>query len=209
MLPYSPVSASIKSLFMKEGLMAIFLVSLRQSHDMQGQTRRKWSNTFFVDAPNAAAAAAWGVALWQGYLREAVRERVWCYEVYATSLQEGDDSYAVQGVPEAQQRGTLPAGSGEPYGREYCVSVTIPAEEGRPSRKFWRPGLTEGDITNGETISLNLVNTIEYVFNSALSEVSAVDPDGQALTGPVRARLSLRRLGRESAENLPAPPPLG
>lgn len=189
--------------------MAIYIVSLQQSHDMPAQTRRKWSNVFHVDAPNAAAAAAWGVGLWTGYLRDAVRERVWCYEVYATSQVSGDDDYIVQGVQEAQQRGTLPAGSGEPYGREYCIAVTIPAAQGRPSRKFWRPGLTEGDITNGETISLSLVNTIEYVFNGALENVDAVDPDGQALVGPVRARLSLRRLGRESAENLPAPPPLG
>ena len=189
--------------------MALYHVSLRQSHDLANTTRRKWSNSFFVEAPSAAAAAAWGVGLWEGYLRQAVRERVWCYEVYATSVIEGDDDYIVQGVPPGSQRGQLPAGSGEPYGKEYCVSVTIPAVAGRPSRKFWRPGLTEGDITNGENLSLGLVNTIESVFNSALGAVAMLDPDGQTLVGPVRARLSIRRLGRESGENLPAPPPLG
>lgn len=189
--------------------MAIYSVSLRQSHDFSSQSRRKWSNVFFVDAANAAAAAAWGVALWQEYLRQAVRAPVWCYEVYATSLQQGDDDYFVQGVPPGSQRGTMAGGTGEIYGREYCVAVTIPAAQGRPSRKFWRPGLTEGDITNGEHLNQAVVDTIESVFNDALGIVEAVDPDGQQLQPPVRARLSLRRLGRESAENLPAPPPQG
>lgn len=186
--------------------MAIYSVQLRQSHDVPGITRRKWSNVVFFDAPNANAAAAAGVGLWQAYLRNAVRVSVFCYEVYATSLLSGDDDYTVQTVPNADQRGTIAVGAGEPYDPTVCVSVTIRASAGRPSRKFWRPGLWEGDVQSGQAISPALVALVEAAWNNALGAVAMVDPDGQALSAPVVARYSRRQLGRESAENLPAPP---
>lgn len=189
--------------------MALYQTALRMSHDMAGTTRRKWSNVFFFDAPNAEAAAAAGIGLWSGYLRAAAAFDIFCYEVYATSLAALDEDYAVQTMTVGLERGQLPLGAGEPYDFTVCASVTIRASSGRPSRKFWRPGFREGDIVGGQTINSSLVTAIEAAFNDALLNTPLVDPDGQALQAPVVVRYSRRKLGRESAENLPSPPAVG
>lgn len=189
--------------------MALYSVSLRQSWDPAGITRRKWSNVFFVDAPSSVAAAAAGVGLWTGFLRNASRSVVFCYEVYATSVQTLDDDYTVQTVPEAQQRGALPNGTGEFYAPRNCISVTIRATAGRPSRKFWRPGLFENDVVAGQAVGVQVTQPIEDAFNAALGGGSWLDPDGQVLLSDVVTRFTSRSFGRESTENLPTPPPQG
>ncbi len=186
--------------------MAIYSIALRQSWDISGINRRKWSNVFFADAANPAAAAALGVGLWVNYLRTAVRQAVFCYEVYATSIAVGDELYAVQTVPEASQRGTLTNGSGEPYEPKSCVSVRILASQGRPSRKFWRPGLWEGDVVAGQTVNPTVTSAIESAFNDMLVNELLVDPDGQLLSSGVVTRYTTREFGRESTEGLPTVP---
>lgn len=189
--------------------MALFSIAIKQSWDTAGITRRKWSNVFFADAPNADAAAALGVNLWTTYLRGAARTTVFAYEVYATSLLQGDDVYKIQSVPAAQSRGTLAIPSGEAYAPKNCLSITIPASQGRPSRKYWRPGLWESDVVAGQAVNSTLVQAVESAFNSMLVTELLVDPDGQPLTGQVVARFTSRAFGRESAENVPLPPPQG
>lgn len=189
--------------------MALYSVSIRQSWDIPGINRRKWSNVVFIDAPNADAAAAAGIGLWEVHLRNAARTNVFCYEVYATSVTQGDDDYAVQVTPEAFSRGTLPIGNGEPYAPKNCLSVTLRAVAGRPSRKFWRPGLWEGDVVAGQAVGAALVAAVETAWSGVLAENIVRDPDNQALIGAPLVRFTSRAFGRESAENLPSPPPAG
>lgn len=191
--------------------MTLYHTSLRLSWDIVGITRRKWSNSFYVEAANSAAAAAVVVGLWVNALRGGARERVFAYEVYATDLLEGTTDYTVQAVPEGSQRGTLVTGVGEAYEPKTCVSVTIPVAASRPSRKFWRPGLYEGDVIAGQTLDTALVSSVQTAWGEALFLGEGVlrDPDGQAWGTSAVYRLSSRRFGRESAENLPVPPPLG
>lgn len=188
--------------------MPLYSVSLRQSWDITQAPRRKWSNTFFFDAPNATAAAAAGVGLWTGFLRNAARSIVFCYEVYATSVLEGDDDYFVQPMTAGLERGTLTPPAGEEYDPVVCASVTIRASSGRPSRKYWRPGLREADVVQGTTLVPAVVAAVEAAFNDALANVPLVDPDGQTLIAPVVVRYSRRKFGRESTENLPSVPVL-
>lgn len=188
--------------------MAIFSVNLRQSWDQNQGVQRKWSNVFFFEAPSSVAAAAAGVGLWTGFLRNAVRTSVFCYEVYATSLLEGDDEYTVQTMTPGLERGTLVVPTGEAYDPTVCIAVTIRASSGRPSRKYWRPGLKESDVVAGSSIVPALVAQVEAAFNAALDATPLVDPDGQALSSPVLARYSRRKFGRESVEGVPAVPTL-
>jgi hypothetical protein len=189
--------------------MPLYSVSLRQSWDIVGTNRRKWSNVFFKEAPNATAAAAWGVGAWVADLRNASRTACFCYEVYATSVTEGDDDYAVQTVPQGSSRGSIGTPGTDAYFAPVCISVTIQAESGRPSRKFWRPGLFEGDISGGQTVVPTLIQAIEGAFSFFVENAVPADPDGQILQGGVVARLTRRNFGRESTENLPQPPPQG
>lgn len=188
-----------------------FRVSLRLATDQPGQPFRKWSNTFYVEAANPVAAAAAGVGAWTGFLRGAARERVYCYQVYATDLLANTDNYQVQNVDQAFQRGSLATPGTEPYQPKTCLSVTIPVDQSRPSRKFWRPGLYEGDVSNGVTINSTLADTIADAFNNLIanSEGLWLDPDRQQWLAPVQLRLTTREFGREATADVPIPPPLG
>lgn len=194
--------------------MALYKSSLRMANDVTWAKRVKWSNTFFISAPNAPSAAAIIAGAWQSALRNAVRNTVFAYEAYATSVLEGDEDYSVVPIPAANSRGFLPvpAGAGQQYAPNICVAVSMRTlGGGRPSRKFWRPGLYEGDVDNGINVNADLVNAIETSFASFIENAGEflVDPDGQEFEQIVIARLSNRKLGREASENLPAPPPVG
>lgn len=192
--------------------MPLYVTSLRKSWDIPGITRRKWSNTFYVNAPSAAAAAAALVTAWNTTLRAAATDRVFAYEVYATDLVEGTTDYALQAIAPGSQRGQIPyQTSAEPYDPIVCASVTIPVPGSRPSRKYWRPGLNETDVIGGQALAPALVEAIRTAFNDLIGEFDAIwyDVDGQEWQTPVTVRYTRRRLGRESAENLPSPPPFG
>jgi hypothetical protein len=191
--------------------MALYKVALRKAHDVTWPQRRKWSTTFYVSAESAVSAATTIVNAWDDHLKGATRNNVFAYEVYATSVTEGDADYNIQTVPAGIQRGTAGAGSGELYRPDVCVSVTIPVAGSRPSRKFWRWGLTEGDISNGVALGGGIPEAIAGAFNAMLTELSGVlvDPDGQALQSGVVLRLTRRSFGRLAGLNLPEPPAVG
>lgn len=188
-----------------------FRASLRLASDLPGQPPRKWSNTFYCEAPNAAAACALIVAGWVNYLAATCRERVYAYQVYATDLLPGTDSFFVQNIPSGQQRGTLPALSSDPYLPKACVSITIPVGASRPSRKFWRPGLYEGDVINGVSINTTLADFIYEGWNDFIvnAEGALLDPDRQPWEANPQLRLTTREFGREATADVPIPPPLG
>jgi hypothetical protein len=191
--------------------MALYKVALRKAHDVTWPQRRKWSTTFYVSAESAVSAATTIVNAWDDHLKGATRNNVFAYEVYATSVTEGDADYNIQTVPAGIQRGTAGAGSGELYRPDVCVSVTIPVAGSRPSRKFWRWGLTEGDISNGVALGGGIPEAIAGAFNAMLTELAGVlvDPDGQALQSGVVLRLTRRSFGRLAGLNLPEPPAVG
>jgi hypothetical protein len=192
--------------------MALYRTSLRMAHDNSWLDRRKWSNTFFLEAANATAAAAALAVAWEGALKGAARNTVFAYEAYATDLGASTDDYAVVAIPSGQQRGTLaPPADSEIYLPKVCFAVTLAASAGRPSRKFWRPGLYEGDVFQGRQIEGGLLTAVTGAFVAFVALVGANlrDPDGQALSGVSRIRLTTRSFGRTASVDLPDPPAVG
>lgn len=193
--------------------MAHFLAYLRQAWDIPGATARRWSNVFHLNSTDLAAATADAQALWINYLRAAARERVYCYETYVTSFAALDEVFNVTAVPEGSQRGSLvtPSTGADPYLSKACVAVTLNVSGSRPSRKFWRPGIYEGDITNGQSVGATLAAAIQGAFDNAIADLGAnlTDPQGAPFTGVGRLRLTTREFGRESTADVPLPPPFG
>jgi hypothetical protein len=191
--------------------MPLFICSLRQAHDAAWPQRRKWSNTFWVNGSSPLDSAALVAAIWQTDLRAASHQSVFAYEVYAHDNTPGTDSFATVGIPESFQRGTIAdAGSGERYLTKACVRVPMRTLVGRPSFKFWRPGLHEGEVVAGTTIISSLSDLIIAAFSGAVetAEGQLVDPDGQTFTAIGNVRLTTREFGRYAGNDLPEAPPL-
>lgn len=192
--------------------MARYATYLRMASDIVGQPARKWSNVFFMEAVSPLAAAFFTASAWAENLRTCCRERVYAYEVYATDLTPGTDAFSVVGISPGEQRGLLTTPIGEePYMPKTCLAVTLGVSGGRPSRKFWRPGIYEGDIVNGVGVNPALVTLINTAFTNMIDSLGSVfvDPDGQNVFSVSRIRLTTREFGRESQTDVPLPPPLG
>lgn len=190
--------------------MAIYSVSFRQARERSGVVLYKWSNVFYLDTPSAIAAAAAGVGAWISTLRLAVRQDVFCYEVYATDFVEATQDFATQAVPEGQQRGTLAEVAGEVYWPDIALNVEMLVPGQRPDRKYWRPGLAESDFVNGVYANPSLTGDIEDAFNALISAASSLgDRQGNSFTSASVSRAGVRRLGRLSRFDLPTPPAEG
>lgn len=86
------------------------------------------------------------------------------------------------------------------------VRVDFSAGLGRPSRKYYRAILDEGNQTNG-TLITELRNTIEGELLNLLENIALVDPQGSPLSNPqVAARVQMRQLRRGSRRR--ATPPI-
>lgn len=193
--------------------MTLYKVSLRKAFDSSINPRRKWSTTFLVNTQTAIGAATVLVDGWRNFLSAACRANVYAYQAYATSVLAGDEDYAIVNVPLGDQRGQIPRPNDDPYKPTVCIAVEInTVGGGRPSRKFWRPGLFEGDITQGSSLVGNIDGIVRVQFGDFFDNYTGVlvDPDGQSfIAGAPITRLSDRRFGKESSNNLPNVPPQG
>lgn len=192
--------------------MPLYKTALRMASDVTWPSRRKWSTTFWINAANAAAAAAAVAASYITTLRAALDETIFAYEVYATSAVAGDEDYTVVSIAPGDQRGLVAAsGRGELYLAKAVIAVEMRAAAGRPSRKFWRFGLREGDVTNGAEASGPVYTLVGTAFASFITEVGAalVDPDNTPIVDVGKLRLTTREFGRTAGADVPAAPPVG
>lgn len=189
--------------------MALYKLAWRFAHDVTWPNRRKWSTTAYVDAPSAVAAAAAGVVGWTQLLRGGVNNTIFCYQVYATDLSPDTDNYVVQEIPDGSRRGTRNPADGEKYLTKAVATVEVLVAGSRPSRKFWRVGLTEGEVTNGTTLSPAVVSAVTAAFQNLVGEETFCDPDGQLYTGVGRITLGTREFGRTAGADVPEPPAVG
>lgn len=190
--------------------MPLYRAALRLATDMPGQPARKWSTTFYLNTVTAFVAANLVRVGWNQQLSFAARDRVYAYEVYATDLTEGTTDYVVLPIEPGDQRGQIPTPSSDPYLPKSCIAVELLVVGSRPSRKFWRPGLTEADIASGVTVDPALITTVRTQFEAFLMATDALrDPDDQTMFGVGSLRLTTREFGREATNLVPAPPPFG
>lgn len=191
--------------------MALYRTSLRMAHDVTFSQRRKWSNTFYVEAPNATAAAAAVAVGWESALRGGVRANIFAYEVYATDLLPGTEDYDVVTIPSGLARGTIGLQASQNYLLKACLGVVLRVSGSRPSRKFWRCGLNELDVVDGVSVGGTIIDLVENAFGEFLVEMGGAlrDPDGQPFEDVGRIYLTTREFGRTAGYDVPEAPPVG
>lgn len=189
-----------------------YRTALRMAHDLTFPQRRKWSTTFFIEAASALEAADLVRAAWVAQLRPGAATSVFAYEVYATDLLPATSDYAVVPVAPGSQRGTFnQLGGVQKYLLKACIAVTLPVTGSRPSRKFWRFGLNEDDVVDGVSLGSVVTTNVANAWTAFVGALGAalVDPQGQAITGVSRLRLTTREFGRTAGADVPEPPPVG
>jgi hypothetical protein len=188
--------------------MPLFRVTPRKAINDAGG-RAKWSNLYYINASSVNEAAAIGVNVWVYGERLFHRSRVFCYEVYATSLVPADNVFTTSAVPEGLQRGGI-VGAGDQLPLFNVLRVDLPVlAGGRPSRKFYRPTLEEGDQINGALTNAPLLAAIAAGMAVIQSTPEVRDESGNFFSGHVIKGITSRRLGRDSSANVPSAPPQG
>lgn len=185
--------------------MPLFRVQLRMAINRPdlGQVY-KWSNLYFGEVADAADGVAKGVSWWS-VLRSCHNENAFCYAVYASDLVPATTNYLIGSVPEELQLGTL-TGSGGFLPPFNVARVDLAVASSRPSRKFLRVPLQEGDITLGQLTGA-IVDAIDDTFTDLLALTDApVDESGNAFVGALTLGVTSRRLGKFAFTAVPSPP---
>ena len=188
--------------------MTLFRTELRFATDPAGTPYRKWRTTFYIDTSSTEAAASALGDSWINTLRSCVRDRVYAYQVYATDLDPESAIYSLIPIDPAFQRGDLSTTT-DMYNFDICLAVAISVPASRPSRKFWRPGLMESDMTNGIFTNTALADLTTDAFNTIIEEGIYRDIDGDFWQAVLTIKQSNREMGRLAAFDVPAGPPLG
>lgn len=186
--------------------MALFLVELRKATQLYGG--RKWSNRYFMEAPDSTTALADGLTLWQQVESEFHYDDCYCYEIYCN--QQGDTPFSIgftAAVPGVDAYGVLVSATAGQKAPTFVVArVDFPVAASRPSRKFYRAPLRETDF-DGDTIGGNYVTALTTGLNNLDNFENIKDVDGQNwLTTYVIRGITSRRMGKTSAVDVPSPP---
>lgn len=185
--------------------MGLYKVLLRKAVNDAGGAF-KWSNSYYVETLSSLTAAATGIQIWQEAESLFHRGRVFCYEVYASSVLSGDTDYHIEAVAPGDQPGLF-AGAGDQLPLFNVVRVDLnTAAGGRPSRKFYRPTLEEGDQTNGIITNAALVTAIQNAM-VLLEGIGGVrDESGNSFSSATIKGITSRRLGKFAAVAVPPAP---
>jgi len=186
--------------------MPLFKVSVRKAVNDAGGAF-KWSNSYYVQTDTPGAAAVLGRAIWVNAEAVFHRSRVFCYEVYATTVAPGDNSYVILPTPEADQPGQI-AGAGDQLPLFNVIRVDLPTVlPGRPSRKFYRPTLEEGDQTNGILTNATLLAALNAGLTYLWEEIPELaDESNNLFNGYTIRGITSRRLGKFASVAVPPAP---
>ena len=155
-----------------------------------------WTNVYLLNADVLGTAVTFGGSVAtaeRGFHSDLVsftRYRV-------SSVAQGDGIYSIVPIGQNGQRsgvGVLPLFN--------TLRMDMTAQTGRPSRKFYRGVLGEGDI-NGEAVDttpfVQGANDIAALFASTEDPFGLVDPQSQLFTGIVIHRfVQMRQLRRST-----------
>jgi hypothetical protein len=185
--------------------MPLFRATLRKACDAPNIPREGWSNIYYIQAADLAAAANEAEQLWHDYERTFHSIYAYCYEAYVSDLVPNTSVYTTVGIAPGFQRGVR-NGGGEVMALWNAVRVDLTTPSGRPSRKFYHLPLSEGDVA-GMRLSTEVVAAIVDAFTDVFAEVPLRDESGQVFTGFILKGLTSKRLGRHAGSGVPAPPP--
>ena len=188
--------------------MALYLVQNRiATQDFGG---RKWSNRYFVDALTEPQAHEYALEIWRA-VKAIHNINTYCYETYANRV--GDAPFtvgSVVGVPVIDAYGTLTnTGRGELLPSSNVIRIDFPVVGSRPSRKFFRPCLREGDTVGDSITGADLLlglTDLKADFR-LLTFIRDVDGESWITSSDAIVRgVTSRRFGREAALAVPPAP---
>lgn len=188
--------------------MPLYKVALRKA--IGAPFTRKWSNTYYVDRVDLAAAAEAALLLWTEGERLFHSEGVYCYERYINLVGDPPGSPGnVFGMGSGIQRGALTGWNpAQALPLFNVVRVDFGVLGSRPSRKFYRLGLQETSIENGQLLAAYNTLITDTCGNMAAASYT-VDVDGESWVSAVVKGITSRRLGRDSAVDVPVGPAFG
>ncbi len=167
---------------------------------------QEWTNTYVVDAPTLQAARDIGVQIAAIEL-DVHQTYVEHRRLRTSSRVVGDDEYIITALI---GNGTYST-SGDAMPLFNVVRVDFNADSGRPSRKYLRGVLGEGDI-NFNALGATVIARAQAYANALVALDGYVDVDGQQLiSAVVSSTVGMRQLRRGSKRRvLPTipPPPL-
>lgn len=188
--------------------MPLYLAQVRIATQELGG--RKWSNRYYVDAATETQAHAYARELW--YASRGVHNiTTYCYETYVNLMNDPPFSVgSVEAMPAIDSGGTLPnTGRGELLPSFNVVRMDFPVTGSRPSRKFFRPLLREGD-TVGDTLTGADILLAFTTLKADFRDLPFVrDVDGQpwvTSADSILKGVTSRKFGREAALNVPPQP---
>jgi hypothetical protein len=185
--------------------MALFKVQVRKATNDAGGAF-KWSNTHYVETLSPSTAAFTGIQIWMEAERFFHRSRVFCYEVYASSVVEGDNAYHIEALDSESQPGLF-AGAGDQLPLFNVLRVDLnTAAGGRPSRKFYRPTLEEGDQTNGIITNTAYLAALQNGLVDLINIPGVRDESGNSFASATIKGITARRLGKFAAVAVPPAP---
>lgn len=188
--------------------MSLHLIQFRQAADLNVGTPYKWSNIFYVNADDAAEAAAIGVTAWSSHFADCFRTNVYCYEVYSRDTLPVTVDFAIVPVDAGDQRGSNSVATAPlPSFNVVRVDLNVPAA--RPMRKFLRLPVDESDIVDGSWSNEGYATGINGFLTGMISTYFLVNPDGVSLTSAVFKGITSRRLGKLAYTAVPSGPPVG
>lgn len=164
-----------------------------------------WTNVYVVEAADLSVAHSAANTVLVTAEQDIHTTLVTINHVRTSTLVAGDNSF--KSSPRSVQ-GTL-ASDGNALPLFNVVRVDIGAEEGRPSRKYYRCGLGSGNVASGfewDSVKVNAVQAAIEVLIPAMFDAGAqlVDPDGSALgeviTDPKIGMHQLRRGSKRRTE---------
>jgi hypothetical protein len=185
--------------------MALFRMQLRQAINRPDLGQQyKWSNLYYVEAASLVIATAFGPSAW-AILKDATNENAFCYEVYTSDLVPGTTVYSIDAIPTANQPGTL-TGSGGFLPNFNVVRVELNVAGGRPSRKYHRMPLQEGDIVLG-SLEAAASAAIQDTYDALLASIIPLrDESGNELTSVTLKGITSRRVGKLAYTGVPPAP---
>lgn len=193
--------------------MALYLVSVRKALNFGGAAY-KWSNRYFCDVAGANDANVVGQQIWTEGEKRFHSILIHAYEVYVNAVGDPPGSIGfTYPIPPGVQRGEVSAGIPPTLDATLPLFNVIRVDFGiagsRPSRKFYRSGLQEGEV-QALTLVPSKVTQVQQAVDAIASLGDLRDVDNQVYTGVASVRgITSRRLGREAAVGVPNGPAFG